>query len=345
MKSYSSENSPATHARPAFSEAWFHRHYGLDFGERYYAEPIFRTEQDREAQRLVHERFGALGLGKPDPAPQPHLEICGHRFLPALLGCEVICQPDQPPAVRHLPVRSVQELAAVPRPDLATNRWSREFRRQAQVLLGRYGHVDATINHGGPINVTANALGTEAFLYLAEPSEEFRAFLRMIADLCLETYDQLTLLFNPQLAPGRELFLGNCPVVMMDPETYRNEVLPADRYLRSRVKNFGLHHCGAMDRYLAHYQALGPCQYIEVGWGSTVSKVRQAFPGTVLDLMINIPAVQAMPQDRLADILREMVSQGAPRALVRDIYLADIGPDVPDTTVERFVEAVNAAFA
>jgi hypothetical protein len=27
------------------------------------------------------------------------------------------------------------------------------------------------------------------------------------------------------------------------------------------------------------------------------------------------------------------------------IYMAVIGPDVPDTTVERFVEAVNDAFS
>jgi hypothetical protein len=167
----------------------------------------------------------------------------------------------------------------------------------------------------------------------------------MIAELCVETYDELTLPFNPQLELGRELFLGNCPVVMMDPETYQQEVFPADRYLRDRVKKFGLHHCGAMDRYLGHYQALGPCEYIEVGWGSTVVKVRQAFPTSILDLMINIPAVQAMPQDRLTETLREMVSQATPRALIRDIYMADIGPDVPDTTVERFVEAVNAAFS
>jgi len=39
-----------------------------------------------------------------------------------------------------------------------------------------------------------------------------------------------------------------------------------------------------------------------------------------------------------------MVSQGAPRSLIRDIYLADIGPDVPDATVESFVSAVDAAF-
>ncbi len=344
MKWYSGENLPVTHARPTFSEAWFHKHYGLQFGERYSTDPIFRAEQHQEALRLVHERFGALGLGKEDPKPQPHLEICGHRFLPALLGCEVFYQPDQPPAVHHLPVKSAQELAAVPKPDLATNRWAREFRRQAEALLARYGCVDATINHGGPLNVAANALGTDAFLYLAEPTEEFQGFLRMLAELCVETYDQLTLPFNPHLDPGRELFIGNCPVVMIDPETYRKEVFPADSYLRGRVKKFGLHHCGAMDRYLTDYQRLGPCEYIEVGWGSTLTSVRQAFPSTTLDLMINIPAVQAMPQDRLTETLREMVAQAAPRALIRDIFMADVGPDVPDATVARFVEAVNSGF-
>jgi len=130
---------------------------------------------------------------------------------------------------------------------------------------------------------------------------------------------------------------------MLDPATYRDEVFPADHYIRERVKKFGLHHCGPMDRYLDQYKLLGPCEYIEVGWGSTVAKVRDAFPATTLDLMINIPAVQVMPCDRLADTLREMVEQAAPRALIRDIYMADIGPDVADAIVENFVEAVNAA--
>lgn len=345
MKTYSGENLPKTHARPTFSEAWFNRHYGMDFGQRYYTDPIFRTEQDQMALRLVHERFGALGLGQADPKPQPHLEICGHRFLPALLGCEVIYQSDQAPAVTHLPAGSPREIAAITKPDLAANRWAREFRQQAKTLIGRYGQVDATINHGGPLNVATNVLGSEAFLCLAEPTEEFRAFLRMIADLCLETYDELTLPFNPHLGPDRQLFLGNCPVMMLDPATYRDEVFPTDQYLRARVKKFGLHHCGSMDRYLGHYQALGPCEYIEVGWGSAVAKVREAFPTTTLDLMINIPAVQAMPLDRLTETLWEMASQAAPQALVRDIFMADIGADVPDATIQSFVEAVNAAFA
>ncbi len=344
MKWYSGENLPVTHARPTFSEAWFHKNYGLDFGERYFMDPLFRTEQDRDAVRLLHERFGPLGLGKKDPPPRPHLEICGHRFLPALLGCEVVYQVDQPPAVRHLQASSIQEIGAIPRPDLVSNRWVREFQKQGTVLLERYGGVDATINHGGPLNVATNALGTTAFLCLAEPSPEFGAFLRMIAELCVETYDRLTLPMNPALDPGRELFIGNCPVMMLDPGTYRTEVLPADQYMRGRVNKFGLHHCGPMDRYLEDYQSLGPCEYIEVGWGSSVAKVRSAFPSTTLDLMINIPDVQKMARDRMAERLCEMVAEARPQPLIRDIYMADIGPDVPDAVVENFVEAVNAAF-
>ena len=76
-----------------------------------------------------------------------------------------------------------------------------------------------------------------------------------------------------------------------------------------------------------------------------MARVREAFPTTTLDLMVNIPAVQVMPCDRLADTLKAMVEQAAPRALIRDIYMADIGPDVADAIVENFVEAVNAAFA
>ncbi len=51
-----------------------------------------------------------------------------------------------------------------------------------------------------------------------------------------------------------------------------------------------------------------------------------------------------MSPDELKAALRERVAQGAPRSLIRDIFLADIGPDVPDAMVESFVSAVDAAF-
>jgi hypothetical protein len=110
------------------------------------------------------------------------------------------------------------------------------------------------------------------------------------------------------------------------------------------VQKFGLHHCGPMDLYLEAYQSLQPIDYIEVGWGSNIAAVRRVFPETKLDLMINIYDLQNMSLLTMRNQLASMLRQADPRSQVRDVWLADIGTEVPDETVLNFVEAVDRAF-
>jgi len=341
MKWYAGQYLPRTHARPSFSEAWFHSHYGFTFGEKYHFDFVFRTEQDREAMRVLYDRFGQAGIGEKDPPPRPHLEICGHRLISALFGCEVVYQDDQAPTCRHLPVGSAADIAAIPKPDWETNRWVLEFRRQGSLILQRYGFTDAAINHGGPLNAASTILGNAALLYLAESPELMGAFLDTIADVCIESYDWLTVEFDPKAASGREMFIGNCPVMMISPRTYCETVLPADLRLRQRVRKFGLHHCGPMDRYLGAYKRLEPIEYIEVGWGSDVAAVRKAFADSMLDLMINIYDLQNMTRLAVRETIAGMVRQAGPISRLRDVWVADIGPEVSDAKVLDFVEAVD----
>lgn len=233
----------------------------------------------------------------------------------------------------------------IERPDFDANRWAEEFRHQGRVLVERYGSVDAEINYGGPANVASNVLGTEAFVLLADPTPEFRSFLRMIAEVCIEAYDVLTVPFSSDPIPGRRMFLGNCPVGMLSPKTYRDEVLPHDQYIRSQVRHLGLHHCGIMDSYLADYASLEPLEYIEVGWGSDARAVRGVFPDVVVDLQIAMPAVQRMSPEELREELTELVRNAKPASLIRDIWMEDIGPEVPDDVVVNFVESVDAAMS
>lgn len=165
----------------------------------------------------------------------------------------------------------------------------------------------------------------------------------MVAELCIQTYDRLTLPYNPDLDLGRELFIGNCPVCMLAPRTYREKVLPYDRFIRSQTRHLGLHHCGVIDRYLEDYRSLEPLAFIEVGWGSNVGAVRATFPTTTLDLMMNVYDAQGMSEERLREAVAEVVCLAAPARYVRDIWMADIGPEVPDEVIANFVEAVNAA--
>jgi hypothetical protein len=98
-----------------------------------------------------------------------------------------------------------------------------------------------------------------------------------------------------------------------------------------------------MDRYLQAYQSLEPIDYLEVGWGSNVAAVRRAFPETKLDLMINIYDLQNMSMPAMRDLLASMLEQADPMSRVRDVWVADIGPEVPDETVLNFVQAVDRA--
>lgn len=345
MKWYSGENLPRTHARPTFSEAWFHTHFGMTFGEKYCSDPIFRTDQDRDARRVLYERFGHAGIGTKDPAPYPHLEVCGHRFLPALFGCEIVFQDDQAPSYHHLPVGSAGESNVIPRPDLATNRWAQEFRRQGNILIEKYGFTDAAINFGGPLNGAVAILGNEGLLYSSEAPVVMTQFMRMLADVCVESYDSLTLKYGPSADRGRQLFIGNCPVMMISPTTYKEVVAPADLYYRQQIGCFGLHHCGVMDKYLSAYQALEPVAFIEVGWGSSVEAVHRAFPNSKLDLMINVYDLQNMSHAEVRNLMVKMVREAGPLECLRDIWVADIGPEVTDETVLNFIEAVDSAVA
>ena len=341
MKWDSGMNLPRTHAKVTFSEAWFNHNYGLIFGEKYCLDPIFRTEQDRDAMRLLYDRFGALGIGEKDPKHHPHLEICGHRFISALLGCEISYQDDQSPAAHSITINSPKEISAIARPCLKNNYWAQKFHSQADILINHYGFVDATINHGGPLNVASIVLGIESFVFLGDCAPEMRQFLHLIADLCSECYDQLTLPYSPGTDPGREMFIGNCPVIMISPTTYRNEVFAADLQIRNNTSKFGLHHCGIMDNYLESYKQLGPCEFVEVGWGSNIDMVQEAFPDTVLDVFINICDVQYMPGTDLREAIDGMFEQLKSTHNIRDVWVADVGPEVSDRTIADFVEAVN----
>jgi hypothetical protein len=191
------------------------------------------------------------------------------------------------------------------------------------------------------LNGAVTILGNEALLYLSESPEIMKGLLSTIAAVCVESRDKLTGKFDPQAADSREMFIGNCPVLMISPQTYSEVVLPADRRLRNRFKMFGLHHCGPMDRYLEAYKELEPLEFVEAGWGSNVAAVRRAFPNAKFDSMISIFDLENMTQPAVRELIVNMFRKTGSLSRLRDVWVADIGPEVPYETVLDFVEAVD----
>ncbi|MFN2105826.1 MAG: hypothetical protein ACK2UJ_13195, partial [Candidatus Promineifilaceae bacterium] len=54
-----------------FNPNWWYRTAGISFDESFYFDPTMRIRNDVIMRRVLHERFGKMGMGEADPQPRP----------------------------------------------------------------------------------------------------------------------------------------------------------------------------------------------------------------------------------------------------------------------------------
>jgi len=235
-----------------FSPTWFHHHYGVDYSEQTWRDPIGRAERNRELARITFERFGDVGLGSQDPGAAPSIsDPYGNYFMPALFGCQIVYPEDQAPA--NLPSdASFEDMARLQVPDFDTSPVIQRALSEAQALKDKYGFCSGGICTGSPINVAVNVYGEQFLASCALEPEIAQHVMRVIAETEFRLYREVSALIDPEHFPldGMVFGYGNCPAVMFSPRVYRQVILPVDKWVRSRVAQFHLHHCGVFDDYI-----------------------------------------------------------------------------------------------
>ena len=74
-----------------FNPNWWHCTAGISFAWPFYFDAAAWVANDVTMRRVLHERFGGIGLGEADPQPWPvagSLHVAGGFVIPALLGAE-----------------------------------------------------------------------------------------------------------------------------------------------------------------------------------------------------------------------------------------------------------------
>ncbi len=327
-----------------FSAAWWHHHYGMDFSQSFWLDPLARTERARLQNRLLYERYGDLGLGEADPPPRPLAgDQYGHRFMSALWGCEIHYAPDHAPAALPLP-EPRQRMPRLVVPDLDASPVMRQTLVDAGLLWERYGACESGVNYGGPLNNAVSVFGSEILYACAAEPELAQQVLYRMAEVVVLVHDYLNLRLERK-APGANRLagygLGNCPVGMLSPALYQRVVLPVDLWLRRQYTGpFNLHHCARFHPYAEVYQALQP-DSLDVGPGSDLRLTRLAYPATLLSAWIDLADLQGSPSEIAAHV-DAMLAAAGPLELFNQIEVADAGPeDLTDETVRALVEAVR----
>ena len=311
--------SMSTHACPflplelIFNPHWWNQTAGIRFDRSFYLDPQTRIQNDVSMRRVLHERFGALGLGEPDPQPRPiigSLHVAGGFVIPALLGAEIWFAEDAAPQPRPVHL-SKEQLERLEKPDFRHTWPMNELIAQMDALEDEWGYVVGDLNTDGLLNAAYHLYGADLFTDFYEAPRRVQHVLEVISSLIVEVAGYIrqrtgssSISVNRMLERvDPQIFLhANCSVPMISPASDRAMQLPFEQRMADQLRPFGIHHCGDnLQRYASAYAGLQPV-FVDVGWGSDVAACRSALPDVFLNLRLSpVRMLTCTPQEIARD--------------------------------------------
>jgi uroporphyrinogen-III decarboxylase len=299
------------------------------FGEKYGLDPVYRTETDMAMQRGLFDRYKDIGLGCKDPLPAPTLEVVGHRYMPAVLGCSIKYLDNQPPwpVCANLTDEQIENLSV---PDLKNVYPTPEIMRQAEILESKYGKFHACQNLGGIMNTALPVRGDQLLTDFYEKPELVDKLFKVIKDTLIDTYELFKHRFNNE---GGLDGLGNCNNIMISPAIYRDFVFKYDAdMIKQSYKSgnkFHIHHDSKIDKFLPEYIKHTGVTSFDVGMDSNLALFRQYYPTQNVNIYLYPALIASLSETEIEQKMNELIRTGAP-ADKMSFIISDIDINLPD---------------
>jgi uroporphyrinogen-III decarboxylase len=334
-----------------FNPNWWHRTTGISFDRSFYMDANTRIQNDIIMRRVLHERFGNIGLGEPDPQSRPiigSMHVAGGFVIPALLGSEIIFEPDAAPQPKPIDL-TLEQIESLKKPDFR-NLWPmKQLIADMDTLQAQYGYLVGDINTDGLLNAAYHLYGQDLFLDFYQAPKRVTRLLEVIAELIIDV--ALTIrkrTGSSSIAVNRmvervnpTLFLhANCSVQMISPKSYREIQLPVEQRMAERAGNFGIHHCGNNLHKIAPVYAELPATFFDVGWGSDVAQCREALPNAFLNLRLDpVRMLRCTPSEIAEDAEKLLKAAGS----LENVGVCCINMDygTPDDNIFAMFEVVE----
>jgi len=300
-----------------FYPDWWNKHYGISFDKKYYFDPETRIEAQMEISRRLHERFGDVGLGDPDPKPKPLITF-GMVMLPAIFGCEIIFEKDALPWAIPLNLKP-EQIEKLEKPDILNSRPMMEMIKQMDYLEEKYGRIAGDINTTGVQNLALKLRGEDLYIDYFENPELSHKLLRICTECIIELFHyvykrtgtgavDVTPMADPKL-----YVIPNCTAEQISLATYEDFLLQYDQQIADACSPFGIHHCGSIDEVLEGYAKISNLSFLEIGFGSNVKRTREILgPDIAINGRISPVLMKNGTAEEVEAEVKNLIDQGHP---------------------------------
>lgn len=331
-----------------FYPSWWYKNYGISYNKQYYLDPDYRIATFQKQQRILYERFGDVGMGKADPAPEPFIDY-GMVLLPEVFGCEVEFSDDAIPWAfpANLSEKEIYELEV---PDVIHVYPMTAIIKQMDYLEEKYGRVTGNINTTGILNLALKIRGEQLYIDMYDNP----ALVHHLMGICTEAIIQLARYVKARtgtlassvtpMAPPEMYVLPDCTVVQISRATFEEFVLPYENKLAAVLQPFGIHHCGKADHMLEGYAKVNNLSFLEVGPMTDLQRLRELMPDVFVNARIDPVRMLHCSADEIRQDVRRIIDIGAPYDKL-SIDAVGCDYDTPDENVRAMLIEANEYLA
>ncbi len=336
----------------SFMRSWYAQEYGILFGSDYFLDPLRRVPVDQRIDQVLRHRFPDLPITEQSvfstflgvQAPRLRVRFAPVHVLQVALGGSLHLSEDQDPWVEGESL-DIAAFCDMGMSALADYPLVRQMLEQYATLEAAYpgepiyfGGIREIAEAQSVLTASASLFGTALFeAMLLTPALAFRAMDRVSKLLC-----ELVDLFAARRGDrATAIHLGDCSATMLSPAQYRTFGVHYNSALSRKYGACEIHSCGACSHLIAEFARVWNVRWLELGWGTDMTRARDMFPRTQLIARLSPVLLREWTPEQV----RAQVHSYVAAAGSGPLHIAVVGVEAgtPDANIYALFEAANGS--
>ncbi len=296
--------------------AFFAKHIGTSYGERYYFDPAYRAEVERAEGKFLFDILGRFGIGSRAPVPSSNLFIQPIDLIKATQGADIYCPHDATLETHGHPwaAKSVAEIRKISASDAAQH-------SIVDKLLGQYGEISRLYGDNAdifgiksgrmgihtPYTTAHQLIGEELFYMMIDEPESARDVFLKIWEIYNAVYSRLS--SELRVPFPKHLSMGDCSACMLSEELYRKTVLTMNRKIARGFQAASYHSCGASTHLISAFSELPSLTSIELGPGTDFARAVKLMPNSAICPLVDPVTVRNGATKDVEALVKSLASE------------------------------------